>query len=143
MSEIKYFYHGSPIQGLKTLKPSGAYATGAPSYVFVSPAREFAACYGSYWNDDTARQGTFDDVLYFALTDAVDTRSPCSLYIVKTNTSIKPYSHSCGCFEYVSEEPLDVCEEIRYSTFREMLIANNVNLITIDEYERMLRMLDM
>lgn len=128
-------YHGSPNQGLKYIYPkyeSYCDAVGNNDAVFLTDNPSFAACFGTRWHDDVARQGTWDDwkTVTFGITDKVDLDSPCSLYEVENDgTFVRIKSR-----EYVANHTVKVKKEMRFNSCREMLNTYGVEVISLDEY---------
>ena len=100
-------YHGSPIQGLKTLIPKAESINdtiGKVPKIFASDDIRFAACYGATWHDDIARQGTWDNwkTVVMGISDMVDMNSPCSLYELENDGSFIKLNNK----EYMSDNPI-------------------------------------
>ena len=81
-------YHGSRTQNLKEITPKNESISriGKVSAVYASKDKRFAACYGTEWRDDVAKQGSWDNwnTVIMGLSDKVDMYSPCSLYELET-----------------------------------------------------------
>ena len=130
-------YHGSNIQGLKTLVPKAESINdtiGNVPKVFATDDKRFAACFGATWHDDIARQGTWDnwETVVMGISDMVDMNSPCSLYELENDGSFIKLNNK----EYISDKPIKIKKEIRYKTFREMLEDNGVYVIPLNLYKK-------
>jgi hypothetical protein len=124
-------YHGSNIQGLKVINPSkNNYDPEVKVYMSVD--KRFAACFGTKWNYNYADLGSWDNykTLIFGITNLVNLDQPCSLYEVECNNFIQLYP-----MEFISKEPVKVIEEIRYNSFKDMLLNNDVKIVTHKEYQ--------
>lgn len=128
-------YHGSPTQGLKYLEPRAESINstlGRKEYVFATDIISFAACYGSFWHDDIARQGSWDNwkTVTMGLSDKVEMDKPCSIYELENDGSfMRINSH-----EMISSNKVKIKREIKYKTYRDMLKDNNVEIMTYDGY---------
>ena len=133
-------YHGSPIQNLKYIEArkesSCKYIKDNDKHIFASPNKSFAACFGVKWNDDIARQGSWDKwnhtVMGIDFNKIDIDNSPCSIYELEPNT----FKHLHGQ-EWVSDSTkVKVIKEIKYKSFREMLEKNGVIIISLDQYKK-------
>ncbi|MCM1197244.1 MAG: NUDIX domain-containing protein, partial [Roseburia sp.] len=128
-------YHGSPTQGLKYLEPRAESVNdklGRNEYVFASDNIRFAACYGSFWHDDIARQGSWDNwkSVTMGLSDKVEMDKPCSIYELENDGSFLRLNTN----EVISTNKIKIKKEIKYKTYRDMLKDNNVEIMTYNDY---------
>lgn len=126
-------YHGSRIQGLKIINPSkNNYDTEVKNNkVYASIDKRFAACFGAKWDYNCADLGSWDNykTLIFGITNFVNLNQPCSLYDVECDNFI-PLNQK----EFISKEPVKVIKEIKYNSFKDMLLNNDVKIVTHEEY---------
>lgn len=124
-------YHASPVQGIKYIEPrqTGMYKDLGP-VVFASRYKSFAACFGTYWDDTTMKQGTDPDDLEKAsmwiIDKAYDWSKPCSMYILENDGSfkeLKGHPH-----EYISPNKIKVKKEIKFNSFYAMIKAYNIEI---------------
>lgn len=127
-------YHGSRIQNLKELTPKNDSVSrvGNATAVYASKDKRFAACYGTAWRDDIAKQGTWDkwNTVVMGISDKVVMDQPCSLYELENDGSFIEISDK----EVVSLNAIKVKKEHKYSSYAEMLKQNGVKVISYDEY---------
>lgn len=133
-------YHGSPIQGLKYIEPrqeSINVNVGKKRLVYATDDIRFAACYGTTWHDDIAKQGSWDhwNTVTMGISDKVDVTKPCSIYELYNDGSFLRIATK----EVVSGSKIKVKREIRYTSYLDMLKDVGVEVITLDEYNRRLR----
>ncbi len=134
------FYHASPISGIKdhiSPRVTNAYRK-LGKVVFASPLRDFASCFGGYWDQKDATINTYHsedsdepkyfnvDKIEFVVNRKVYLDDPCSLYIVESD--FIPLEYYDG-LEYISRNKVRILKEIRYKSWRDMLKDNNVILI--------------
>ena len=128
-------YHGSRVQGLKELVPKNDSISriGNISGVYATKDKRFAACYGTAWRDDIAKQGSWDnwDTVVMGISDKVEMDNPCSLYELENDGSFIEISNK----EVVSTNTIKVRKEHKYSSYREMLKQNGVRTISYDNYK--------
>ena len=131
VSKSAKLYHGSRIQNLKEITPHNDSISriGNVSAVYATKDKRFAACYGTLWNDDIAKQGSWDDwnTVVMGISDKVDMDSPCSLYELENDGSFFEISSK----EVASLNTIKVIKEHKYSSYREMLKKNGVKTRTI------------
>ena len=135
VSKSAKLYHGSRIQNLKEITPHNDSISriGNVSAVYATKDKRFAACYGTLWNDDIAKQGSWDDwnTVVMGISDKVDMDSPCSLYELENDGSFFEISSK----EVASLNTIKVIKEHKYSSYREMLKKNGVKTISYDNYK--------
>ena len=135
VSKSAKLYHGSRIQNLKEITPhnNSISRIGNASAVYATKDKRFAACYGALWNDDIAKQGSWDDwnTVVMGISDKVDMDSPCSLYELENDGSFFEISSK----EVASLNTIKVIKEHKYSSYREMLKKNGVKTISYDNYK--------
>lgn len=124
-------YHASPTQGIKYIEPrqTAAYKDLGP-VVFSSRYKSFAACFGTYWNDTTMKQGTDPDDLEKAsmwiIDKAYDWSKPCSMYILENDGSFRElvgHPH-----EYISPNKIKVKKEIKFNSYYAMVKAYDIEV---------------
>lgn len=127
-------YHGSRTQNLKELTPKNDSISrvGNATAVYASKDKRFAACYGTAWRDDIAKQGTWDkwNTVVMGISDKVIMDQPCSLYELENDGSFIEISDK----EVISLNSIKVKKEYKYSSYAEMLKQNGVKVISYDEY---------
>lgn len=134
-------YHGSPIQGLKYIDPNKntkfSQFAGKGKMVYASDDIRFAACFGAYWNDDIAKQGSWDhwNTITMGISDKVDLSKPCSIYELENDGSFTRIATK----ELVSKNKIKVKREIQYDSYLDMLKSNNIEIISLDEYYKRLK----
>ena len=78
---------------------------GNVSAVYATKDKRFAACYGTLWNDDIAKQGSWDDwnTVVMGISDKVDMDSPCSLYELENDGFRSTNTSSLDFFDDLNE----------------------------------------
>lgn len=124
-------YHASPTQGIKYIEPrqTAAYKDLGP-VVFCSRYKSFAACFGTYWNDTTMKQGTDPDDLEKAsmwiIDKAYDWSKPCSMYILENDGSFRELQGHPH--EYISPNKMKVKREIKFDSYYSMVKAYDIEV---------------
>lgn len=124
-------FHGSPVQGITQLKAfhdDRIYPEYGP-VVFVSPYKEFAACYGTRWDDTTMKQYVKDtidgvSVQISLVGDVPDWNQPCSLYELRNEGFL--YYLPGHPHEIIGKGPLTVKREEKFDTFWDMVKKYNI-----------------
>lgn len=133
-------YHASPVQGIKYIEPrqTAAYKDLGP-VVFSSRYKSFAACFGTYWDDTTMKQGTDPDDLEKAsmwiIDKAYDWSKPCSMYILENDGSFKElvgHPH-----EYISPNKIKVKKEIKFNSYYAMVKAYDIEVFDYTTKQRL------
>ena len=133
-------YHASPVQGIKYIEPrqTVAYKDLGP-VVFSSRYKSFAACFGTYWDDTTMKQGTDPDDLEKAsmwiIDKAYDWSKPCSMYILENDGSFKElvgHPH-----EYISPNKIKVKKEIKFNSYYAMVKAYDIEVFDYATKQRL------
>jgi hypothetical protein len=128
----KKFYHGSPIQNLKTLdlkKDSVRFKTQSPS-VFITDDKGYASCFTFAWsNNEGFELGSINNGPWtIEIPKKFKSRlsKPCSIYIVESG----PYKQIKSMpAEYVSKKSIKVIKEIKYKTALEAMKSNGVKIV--------------
>lgn len=136
-------YHGSSKQGLNYIEPRQETFNsdvGDRDLVYASDDPRFCACFGIKWNDDIARQGSWDNwnTVTFGVSDEVDLDKPCSMYELENDGSFTQIKKK----EFITDHKIKVKREIKYNTGREMLEAYGVEIITLLDYKKRLNVME-
>lgn len=118
-------FHGSPIQNLKIIKPTGG-------LVYASNEIYYAACYGFIKCENQpgirARRCVYPN---FRLVPAIfqpngcRLNTPCSLYELEYDPNLWEETDD---IEFVSKIPAKVTSETKYDTFMQMLLEHNISI---------------
>ena len=132
-------YHGSTVQGLKYIDPNHDtfnFEVGNVDRVYTSDDPAFSACFAVRWNDDIAKQGSWDDwnTVTFGISDKVDLNKPCSMYEVENDGTFTQIKMK----EFICDHRVKVIKETRFKTGRDMLNHYRVEVISLDEYQKRL-----
>lgn len=108
----KVLYHGSPIGGLKTIKPHKS--THGISYVYATPYLGIVITYLGKWNDFDLATGTINDIPYVVerYKNALKSifNKPGYIYTVEPYGFKTDLKHDIRGFELVNENPVKVID---------------------------------
>lgn len=105
-------YHGSPIGGLKIIRPHKS--THGISYVYATPYLGIAITYLGKWDDFDLASGTINDIPYVVerYRNALKTiySKPGYIYTVEPYGFKTDYENGVNGFELVNENPVKVID---------------------------------
>lgn len=136
-AEEQFYYHASPVQGIKKFRHSeDTSGNNKGKVVFASKEPSFSAAFGIRWNDGTARlsvqtknkkvptkENYVGTVLRY--TDKVNIDAPCSMYKLKGN--FKPLRYSDDIESYTNDD-VEIISEEQFNSFKEMAKAYDLDL---------------
>ena len=123
------FYIASPTQNLRVINKDPK-----QDYIIASQSKAFAACIGGNWDDEeidigVAHKGdtpTIEDIQHIVFNyDDVELNTPASLYHVVGQFNYVEYE---GNLEIATDKPCRVIKEVKYNTWKEMMLDLGVVL---------------